>query len=208
MTKVLTSSYHRLSKVGILVATLGIAAPAENPAKPLTAYFESTNVLLAADGAGTRQLASLGPWVFGPRLQQTKPLDKRLNLYVVIPGTQYRSPASPEYDHTLIVNGLTHDNPREWDIFWCLVLDPKLSEDLHSEKDLIAAAQDTFKPADLFDLEDVPARSVLAEELGARTLADLRRYRHKDGRMPRLLILPARFAIRATAEMPENAAAK
>ncbi|HEV2962078.1 MAG TPA: hypothetical protein VG649_09665 [Candidatus Angelobacter sp.] len=208
MTKVLTLSCHRLSTMGILVATLGLAAPVENPSKPLTAYFESANVLLAADDSGSRQLASLGPWVFGPRLEQGKPLDKRLNLYVVVPGKQYRSPTSPEYDHTLIVNGLTHDNPREWDIFWCLVLDPKLREDFQSEKDLIVAAHETFKPADLFDLEDVPARSVLTEEFGARTLADLRRYRHKDGSMPRLLILPARFAIRATVEMPESGSSK
>jgi hypothetical protein len=190
--------------MGILAATLGLAAPLQNPNKPLTAYYESTNVLLAAEDGGHRQLASLGPWVFGPRLEHGKPLDKRLNLYVVIPGKQYRSPASPEYDHTLIVNALTHDNPREWDIFWCLVLDPKLREDFHSERELIVAAHETFKPADLFDLEDVPARNVLAEEFGAHTLADMRRYRHKDGSMPRLLILPARFAIRATVEMVEG----
>src|SRR5437870_2575431 len=191
MTKVLTSSFHRLSKMGILAATLGLAAPVQNPAKPLTAYYESTSVLLSAADSGSRQIASLGPWVFGPRLGEGKPLDKRSNLYVLIPGGQYHSPVSPEYDHTLIVNALTHDSPREWDIYWCLVLDPKLSEDFRSEKDLIVAAHQTFKPADLFDLEDVPARNVLAEEFGARTLADMRRYRHKDGTMPRLLILPA-----------------
>jgi len=186
--------------MGILAATLGLAAPVQNPAKPLIAYYESANVLLAAEEGNSRQLASLGPWVFGPRLQEGKPLDKRFNLYVLIPGKQYRSPVSPEYDHTLIVNALTHDNPREWDIFWCLALDPKLREDFHNEKDLILAAQQTFKPADLFDLEDIPARNVLADGFGVRTLADMRRYRHKDGSMPRLLILPARFAIRATVE--------
>src|SRR5438046_1386795 len=139
--------------MGILVATLGLAVPTENPNKPLTAYFESANVLLAADDAGSRRLAALGPWVFGPRLDQGKPLDKLLNLYVVVPGKQYRSPASPEYDHTLIVNALTHDNPREWDIFWCLVLDPKLREDFHSERELIVAAHEPFKHAGLFRLE-------------------------------------------------------
>ncbi len=201
----LTSKFHRLSKLGILAATLGLAAPLQNPNKPITAYYESTNVLLTAEDAGSRQLASLGPWVFGPRLEEGKPLDKRLNLYVVIPGKQHRSPASPEYDHTLIVNALTQDNPREWDIYWCLVLDPKLREDFQSERELIVAAHETFRPADLFDLEDVPSRDVLAEEFGASTLEDMRRYRHKDGSMPRLLILPARFAIRATVQMPENA---
>ncbi|HXB20040.1 MAG TPA: hypothetical protein VNV88_01605 [Candidatus Solibacter sp.] len=200
----LTSSFHRLSKMGILAATLGFAVPVQNLSKPLVAYYEGTAVLLAVEGSN-RQLASLGPWVFGPRLQEGKPLDKRFNLYVVIPGKQYRSPVSPEYDHTLIVNALTHENPREWDIFWCLALDPKLREDFHNEKDLIAAAQQSFRPADLFDLEDVPARNVLADEFGVRTLADMRRYRHKDGSLPRLLILPARFAIRATVELAESA---
>jgi len=207
MTTVLISS-RRLSKMGLLVATLGLAASPDTPSKPLNAYFESTNVLLAADRAGAGELASMGPWVFGQRLPQGKPLDKRLNLYVVIPGKQYRSPTSPEYDHTLIVNGVTDDAPREWDIFWCLVLDPKLAEDFHSEKDLIVAAHQTFKPADLFDLEDVPARTILTEEFGAKTLHDLRHYRHKDGSMPRLLILPARFAIRATVETQEPALPK
>ncbi len=207
MTKVLITG-RSLSKMGLVIATLGIASSPDTAPKPLNAYFESTNVLLAADQAGAGEAASLGPWVFGPRLPQGKPLDKRLNLYVVIPGKQYHSPVSPEYDHTLIVNGVTHDTPREWDIFWCLVLDPKLAEDFHSEKELIAAAQQTFKPADLFDLEDVPARAILTEEFGAKNLADLRRYRHKDGSMPRLLILPARFAIRAIVETQEPASPK
>ena len=43
-------------------------------------------------------------------------------------------------------------------------------------------------------------RQMLNEKTGIQTLAELGRYRHKDGSLPRVLILPARLAIRATAE--------
>lgn len=201
----LTANLQRLSKLGILAATLGFAAPVQNAGKPLAAHYENQDVLVVPEDSNGLRPAALGPWVFGGRLNQDKPLDKRLNLYVVVPGKQYHSPASPEYDHTLVVNALTQDHPREWDIFWCVVLDPKLRDELKAERDLLVAAQSSFKPADLFDIEDVPARDMLAEKFGIRSLIDLRRYRHKDGTMPRLLILPARFAIRATAQAPEPA---
>jgi hypothetical protein len=39
----------------------------------------------------------------------------------------------------------------------------------------------------------------LAERLSIKSMADLRRYRRADGSLPRLLIVPARLAVRATA---------
>jgi hypothetical protein len=149
-------------------------------------------------------MAALGPWTLGERLREDKPLDKRLNLYVVVPGMQYRSPVRPEYDHSLIVNSLTHEKPREWDVFWCFILDARLTDDLRSEKELLTAAQQSFQPADLFDIEDIPGHEVLSEKSGIQTLDGLNRYRHKDGSLPRILILPAHMALRATAETPEE----
>jgi hypothetical protein len=42
----------------------------------------------------------------------------------------------------------------------------------------------------------------MAERLSIKSMADLRRFRGKDGSLPRLLILPARLVVRATAEVP------
>ena len=190
--------------MGILAATLVFAAPVQQPPKPLPAYYESSIIEFAPEVASSHSMAALGPWNFGERLREPKPLDKRLNLYVVVPGRQFHSLARPEYDHNLVINSLTHEKAREWDIFWCFILDSRLSDDLRSEKDLLAAAQQSFQPADLFDIEDVPGHEMLAEKTGIKTLADLGRYRRKDGSLPRLLIVPARIAVRATAEMPEE----
>lgn len=199
----LTSNVQKLAKLGVLAATVGLAAPVPQGLRPLSAYYESSSVQFVPEAASTRHLASLGPWTFGQRLHEDKPLDKRLNLYVVMPGSQYHSLSNPEYDHNLVVNTLTHEKTREWDIFWCIVLDPDLTDDFRNEHDLLVAAQETFHPPDLFDIEDIPTHEVLREKTGIDTLAALDRYRRKDGSLPRLIILPAKLAISATAETAE-----
>jgi hypothetical protein len=195
----LTANVQKLAKLGVLAATVGLAAPAHQGLKPLSAYYESNSVRFVPEAASIRLSASLGPWTFGRRLRQGKPRDGRLNLYVVIPGKQYSSAGTPEYDHNLVLNTLTHEKAREWDIFWCLVLDSELDGDFRSEHDLLVAAQQTFRPADLFDIEDIPAHQVLKEKTGVDSLARLRRYRRRDGSLPRLLILPAKLAVSASA---------
>lgn len=195
----LTSNVQKLAGLGILAAT--VVWPAQTPevTKPLSAYHDGTIIQFAPETPISGRTASLGPWTIGKRLPEEKPLDKRLNLYVVIPGKQYHSPTSPEYDHDLIVNTLTHDQAREWDIYWCFVLDPRLENDFRSEHDVLVAAQQSFRPADLFDVEDIPGHDVLREKTGIQLLADLGHYRHKDRSLPRLLIVPAHLAVRATA---------
>jgi len=191
------------SKVALLVSTLGFAAPMAS-VKPFPAYHDGEKVVFSPEHTGTNRLASFGPWNLGERLSEGKPLDNRLNLYVVVPGGQYHSAARPEYDHNRIVNKYTVDGKvREWDIFYCFVIDPALNNDLRSETDLLMAAHQTFVPADLFEISDVPANSMMAEKLGVTSLADLRRYRRKGGGLPRVLIVPARLAVRATAEQPD-----
>ena len=198
----LTSNFSKLAKVGILAATVSVAAPVQDGPKPISVYYEGATVQFAPETAAGRRSANLGPWIFGARLREDKPLDKRLNLYVVIPGKQYHSTVNPEYDHNLIVNAVTHEKEREWDIFWCFVVDPALTDDFRSEHDLLLAAQQTFTPADLFDAEDIPGHEVLREKSDIESLADLVHYRRKDGSLPRLLILPAHLAVSATADNP------
>ncbi|HWZ42387.1 MAG TPA: hypothetical protein VNW97_02880 [Candidatus Saccharimonadales bacterium] len=171
-----------------------------NASHPMAAYYDGAGIVFTPAVTASRTVAALGPWVFGARLSEDKPLDKRLNLYVVVPGKQHQSPGGPEYDHNMVVNAVTGDKVREWDIYWCFKIDPSLNDDLRSEHDVIVAAQEFFKPADLFDMEDVPGRAALAEKTGVRILADLKHFRRKDGALPRMLIIPARQAISATAD--------
>ena len=184
-------------------AGFGATASLREAVKPFSVYHDGDDLIFTPEAAGTRKVASIGPWNLGTRLgDDYKPADKRLNLYVVVPGTQYRTPDKTEYDHNLVINKYTVDGKaRDWDVFWCLILDPALRPDLRSERELLMAKHQTFRPATLFDFKDIPSHAIMAERLGIKSMADLKQYRLKDGSLPRLLILPARLAVRATADI-------
>lgn len=189
--------------MGIVAATVGLVGAPRRPVKPFVAYHDGENIVFAPEATGTRREARLGPWDFGERLSpdDEKPRDKRLNLYVVVPGDQYRSPSHPEYNHNLVVNKYTVDGkPREWDIFWCFALDPSLKPDLRGERDLLLSAHNTFRLPDNFQVSQLPAGAVLKEKLSVTGADNLKRFRRKDGSFPRMLIVPARLALRAVAE--------
>jgi hypothetical protein len=191
-----------VSKLGIVAAVVGMTGATRQEVKPFRVYHEGLYILFTPELTGSRRLAKFGPWDLGERLSSTddQPRDKRLNLYVVLPGSQYRSPERPEYNHTLVVNKYTVDGkPREWDVFWCLVLDPGLQADLRGERELLVAAHQRFQTDDKFQIRQVPAHAVMAEKLSVTTTEGLERFRHKDGSLPRLLIVPAHLALRATA---------
>lgn len=203
----LNSRIDAWSKLALVTAGLSFTGSTPPPLKPFTAYHNGAAIVFTPETTGTQRLASFGPWNLGERLSEGKPLDKRLNLYVVIPGAQYRSAARPEYDHNRIVNKYTVDGKtREWDIFYCFIIDPALADDFRSESDLLVAAHQTFRPADLFDVSDMPSSEILAEKLGVNSMADMRKYRRRNRSLPRLLIVPARLAVRGTAEQPDVAA--
>jgi len=195
-----------LSKLVLAAAlTLAMAGPGRQPIKPFLVYHDGAYMIFAPEVTGTQRPARLGPWTLGERLDSAdeKPRDKRLNLYVVVPGGQYRSAARPEYDHNLVINKYTVDGKaREWDIFWCVALDPTLPTDLHSERDLLLLAHQTFRPAENFAVQLLPANALMKERLSVNKVDDLKRFRRKDGSLPRLLIVPAHLAVRATAERP------
>jgi hypothetical protein len=198
--------YGRVRTVSaVVLAAAGFAAtaPPRDVVKPFSVYHDGNDLIFTPERAGTKKLASIGPWNLGERVGSEKPLDdKRLNLYVVVPGVQYRAPGKSEYDHNLVVNKYTVDGKsRDWDVFWCFILDPSLPPDVRSERELLLAKHQTFRPAGLFEIKDVPAHSLMAERAGLKSMADLKRFRRKDGTLPRMLILPARFAVRATAEV-------
>src|SRR5689334_13796710 len=195
---------HMRAISAVALAAAGFAATGvmRPVVKPFSVYHDGDDLVFTPESAGTRKLASVGPWNLGERLGDDKPADKRLNLYVVVPGVQYRTPGKPDYDHNLVINKYTVDGKaREWDVFWCFILDPALRADLRSERELLLGKHQTFRPATLFEFKDIPAHALLAERLSIKSMADLRRFRRADGSLPRLLIFPARLAVRATAEI-------
>jgi hypothetical protein len=189
-----------VSIIAISAAAFAAASSMREVVKPFSVYHDGDDLIFTPESAGTHRLASVGPWNLGERVAEDKPIDKRLNLYFVAPGVQYRAPGKAEYDHNLVINKYTVDGkPRDWDVFWCFILDPTLRPDLRSERELLLGKHQTFRPATLFEFRDIPSHALMAERLSIKSMADLRRFRGKDGSLPRLLILPARLVVRATA---------
>lgn len=194
----------------LLCAGALCAAPApRRPALP-TAYFEGqvVSITLEPPARGHRVLG-FGPWQLGNASRNDRPRDRRLNLYVVVPGEQHHADGWDAYDLNLIVNAVPEtEEPVEWDVYWVLVLDPNLHEDLRSERDLLVTAQEHFLPGDLLEFNDIPARAVLRDELHVDSLAGLAPYRQKDGTLPRILVLPAGGVARMSVSTPAGAAAR
>jgi hypothetical protein len=65
------------------------------------------------------------------------------------------------------------------------------------------AAHQTFRPAGLFELNDIPSGKMMQEKLGVRSLGDVWKYHRKNHSLPRMLIVPAHLAVRGTAELPD-----
>lgn len=198
---------HIRGLAAVTLAAVGFVAGAamRQVVKPFSVYHDGDDLIFTPESGISHKLASVGPWNLGERAAADKPADTRLNLYFVVPGVQYRAPGKSEYDHNLVINKYTVDgNPRDWDVFWCFVLDPSVRVDMRSERELFIVRHQNFRPADLFEFKDVPSHALMAERLGVKSMADLKRFRHKDGTLPRLLILPARLVVRATAEVRDT----
>lgn len=153
-----------------------------------------------------QRTARVGPWRFGPRVENPKPRDKRLNLYLVAPGDQHHTAAAGEFDHNDVINALPPNGAMvEWDVYWAIVLDPRAHRPLRSEHELIVLAQQRFLPNDLFEFDDLPGHVFLREFLKVQSLRDLERFRDRRRALPRLLLVPAGFAVRAAAREREAA---
>jgi hypothetical protein len=186
---------------------LWAAAPAPDSRALGAVYLEGEVVRLVL--SDEPKPVTVGPWRLGPRVSDNKPRDKRLNLYLVAPGTQYHLEGSEDYDHNAIINALPAEGKsREYDVYWALVLDPRLKTDLRTERDLIVAAQTSFTPGDLFEFADIPTDFLLQTYLKVDSLEELEKFRRRDRTLPRVIIIPAGFAITASAPpAPTGAAA-
>ncbi len=140
----------------------------------------------------------VGPWYFGPRID-ARPSDKRPNLYIVVPGSLHEIENGQEYDHNEILSAVP-DDESDFDVWWVVVLDPSLQQQFHSEKELIMAAQQEFRPAADLTFDDVPGAPLLKNVLHVRDLSGLDKYRRPSGELPRVAIVNAHFSIRARVE--------
>jgi hypothetical protein len=142
-----------------------------------------------------------GPWSIGARAAgHQKPSDRAYNLYLVVPGTQFERTAAEAFNHNRIVSSMPKGGgAAEWDVYWALVIDPTLTIDFRSERELLVAAQEEFMPAADYTLDKAPAQLVLRDYLKIRNLAQLDKYRRQDGTLPGILIIPAGFTVKGSA---------
>jgi hypothetical protein len=159
------------------------------------------------------KLLIVGSWNLGPRVSP-KPSDKRPNIYFVIPGTKHAvagthngNAEQTEYDDTEILS-YAPDDPKEFDVYWAIVLDPDLHEEFTSEPQLILASQSTFTPGDDFSFDKIPTAGFLENFLKISSLEKLDKYRRPDGNLPRVAIITAGFAVRFSVEKPEEKTAQ
>lgn len=180
------------------------------PATPVSAqhaanraYYEGRRIVLNPVVALHARKLVVDGTLLGPVITARKPRDRRPNLYVLSPGTQYGSRRTRSFN--LIVNRIPRtEKPVSWDVYWALVLDPALHSDFISERQLLIAAQGSFSPDETFSFDAIPAAHLLRAHLHIDSLDGLESFRHSDGELPRLIIIPAQCAIRAHVVDPER----
>ncbi|MFB3815721.1 MAG: hypothetical protein ACE14L_16585 [Terriglobales bacterium] len=190
----------------ILAARPAQAQSAPAPESNDGAYLNGKLIRFTPAEIKRGRVLVVGREVIGPLVRDHKPHDRRPNLYVVSPGTQYQSnDEQGALTFNLVVNTLPRKaEPVEWDVYWALVLDPAVSGNITDERDLLLATQDAFVPGDLFEFNDLPAVAILREYLRLESLADLDTLRRPDGMLPRVAIVPSKFVVRASAVDPDN----
>ncbi len=194
-----------------------LAADGPKPKSPPTrgiaghdyVYYNGQLVRFRNATAGKNDHVLLGPWRVGARSYTGKPRDGRPNLYIVVPGHQHHLEGFEAYDHSVVISGVPVSGKAvNWDVWWAIILDPRIREEFRSERELLMLTQQTFVLGETVAFDDVPAANFLRKVLKIDSLAELKRFRRRDKRMPRLAIIPAGFATRAIAGDFTAAAAK
>jgi hypothetical protein len=194
-----------VSAANLNASSTAPVAASDNAVSTRPVYFDGRPVELAFARARRAKTAfRFGPWELDAHVSHDKPRDPHPNLYIVAPGDQYTSEQVPAFNHTEIISTIpVKVEPREWDLYWAIVLDPALQETFHSERQLILATQDGFNIPSDFDLDSMPGITFLRDFLHVQTVDDLARFRRADGTLPRVIIVPAGVSIKATAVDPE-----
>src|SRR5437868_11039754 len=85
-----------VSTIAILAAGLGAAASMREVVKPFSVYHDGDDLIFTPEMPGKHRLASVVPWILGERVAEDMPADKRLNVYFVAAGMQYRAPGKTD----------------------------------------------------------------------------------------------------------------
>jgi hypothetical protein len=183
----------------VLVSAMVVFAAEKRQQRPVTAaYFAGQEVQVQPLLEPRSKTFNYGPWTLGSIVHDDKASDHRFNLYVISPGTQDQAlPPADEFNHTVLINSADDegDKTQEWDVFWVVVLDPDLNQEIRSERELLLMGQAYFLPGDLYEPEDAPGHNLL-RQLGLDSLNDLARFRRSDGALPRVLLLSAGMAVK------------
>jgi hypothetical protein len=178
------------------------------------AYCKGSVVSWRPAVAGGGRELKIGEAVLGTLSSQHRPRDHRPNLYIVAPGGQEHSgDGGQDLTFDLVLNELPEsDSAVEWDVYWAVILDPSLHfqfppaapvpaapVEVTSEHELILAAQGEFIPGADFDFDQIPGAPLLRENLHVDSMQALQQFRHSDGSLPRLLIVPSHLVVRASA---------
>jgi hypothetical protein len=189
----------------ILASSLALLATEKRQQRPIaTAYFSGNEIQVLPVIEPRSKTFNYGPWTFGSVVHDDKASDHRFNLYVIVPGTEHQAmPPADEFNHSVLINSAEEesDRPQEWDVFWVVVLDPELDQEIHSERELLLMGQAYFLPKDLYQAEDAPGHSLL-RQLGIDSISDLAKFRRNDGALPRLILLSAGVAVKMKVTPP------
>jgi hypothetical protein len=145
----------------------------------------------------------VGDLRLGRVLADPTPNDHRDNVYVVCPGAK-PEPGKPGENFRLVLSTMPRtEAPLEWDIYWVIVLDPTLPTSFTSESDLLMAAQKAFTPGPDFSFSGIPGAALLRKYLHIDSREGLAPFQVAGGDLPKLIMVPAHMAIRASAVAPD-----
>jgi hypothetical protein len=181
-----------------------LLAAEKRPTRPVTtAYFSGDEVQLQPTTESGAKTFNYGPWTIGSIVHDDHASDHRFNLYVIAPGALHQSlPPLDEFNHSVLLNSVEDaDKTPEWDVFWAVVLDPDLNQEIRSERELLLLGQAYFFPGELYSPEDAPGHNLL-RQLGMVSLNDLARFRRADGALPRVVLLSAGMAVKMKVTPP------
>ncbi len=179
-----------------------LAAESKGAGQSRSAYYDGKTVEMTY--VPGRRDFKIGPWNIFAQVQRDRPRDGHPNLYIVAPGTQYTATGAEEYSHNEILSVVPlKAEPVDWDVYFAVVLDPALHDDFRSEQQLILATQDEFDAPDELKLDELPGATFLKEYLHIDSVDGLNEYRRPDGKLPRLIIVPAKLTVKASAVDPD-----
>jgi len=189
----------------VFASAIALLAAEKRPTRLVaTAYFSDAEIQVQPAVESGAKAFTYGPWTLGSIVHDDHASDHRYNLYVIVPGSQHQSPAPfDEFNNSVLLNSAEDapDRLPEWDVFWGVVLDPDLNQEIRSERELLLFGQAYFLPRDLYAVEDAPGHNLL-RQLGIASLNDLARFRRADGALPRVVLLSAGMAVKLKVTPP------